>query len=157
MLKRLLLVGLLAMSSSCLGSYALFNTVKKWNGTLGDKWVNSVVHAALWFVPAYEFAFAADLLFLNTIEFWTGKNPVTHASADLKAADQVNVASLQHRYDLQQVDNKTVAVRVDAKNAFVLHQEPTGWVIDDYQNLKVFHVSAQQALQLAQSMQLSAL
>jgi len=60
----------------CYGSYALFNNVKKWNGTIGNKWVNSVVHLVLLIVPAYEICLFADIILFNTIEFWTGSNPI---------------------------------------------------------------------------------
>ncbi|MEM6729997.1 MAG: DUF3332 family protein [Myxococcota bacterium] len=79
-LNRALLVVCLtftaATSAGCLGQYALFNKVQDWNATIGDKWVNSVVHFAFWIVPVYPITLLGDLLIINTVEFWSGSNPV---------------------------------------------------------------------------------
>ncbi len=72
------------MFSSCIGSFSLFNKLKTWNHSVGDKWINEVVFFALWIVPAYEIAMLVDVLVLNTIEFWTGDNP---ASAEVKTIE----------------------------------------------------------------------
>ncbi|MEO1482948.1 MAG: DUF3332 family protein [Myxococcota bacterium] len=75
-----LLVGLLCaatLGSGCLGKMALFNKVQAWNGTLGDKWINSVIHFAFWVVPVYPATMFVDVFVLNTIEFWAGSNPAS--------------------------------------------------------------------------------
>lgn len=60
----------------CYGGFTATKTVYKWNGTVGDKWVNSIVMVALNIIPVYSIAGAADILILNTVEFWTGSNPL---------------------------------------------------------------------------------
>ena len=68
------------MFSSCIGSFALFNKVKDWNESLTDnKFVNELIYLAMWVVPVYEISFFVDNVLLNTIEFWTGNNPVANA------------------------------------------------------------------------------
>ncbi|MCL2650639.1 MAG: DUF3332 domain-containing protein [Candidatus Azobacteroides sp.] len=62
--------------SSCIGSYGLFNKVLAWNKTIGDKWTNELVFLACWIVPVYPMTWFVDSVILNTIEFWTGENPV---------------------------------------------------------------------------------
>ncbi len=62
--------------SSCYGPFKLTRNLHDWNGSLGDEWVNSLVFYGLLVVPVYEVAAAIDVLILNTIEFWTGDNPV---------------------------------------------------------------------------------
>lgn len=64
------------MFSSCIGSYALWNKVLDWNKGLGNKFVNEVVFLALNIIPVYGIAFFVDEVVLNTIEFWTGSNPL---------------------------------------------------------------------------------
>jgi hypothetical protein len=64
------------MMQSCIGSFALFNKVKNWNEHVGDKFVNEIVFVAMWILPVYELCFTADLLVLNSIEFWSGTNPM---------------------------------------------------------------------------------
>lgn len=62
--------------TSCIGSFNLSNKVLKWNQGLGNKFVNEVVFIAFCIVPVYEICMFADVVIFNTIEFWTGNNPV---------------------------------------------------------------------------------
>ena len=64
------------MMTSCIGSFSLTNKLLNWNKTISNKFVNELVFFALWFVPVYEVASLADLVVLNSIEFWSGENPV---------------------------------------------------------------------------------
>ena len=76
----LLCAGMIVLSG-CYGKNACFNKLHDWNGTLGDKWINSIVHFFLFGLPVYGIClFLVDGLVLNTIEFWTGSNPL--ASGD---------------------------------------------------------------------------
>ena len=70
------------LCSSCIGSFKLWNGMKDWNQGLGNKFVNELVFIALHIVPVYEIAYLADLVVLNTIEFWSGSNPM--ASNEVK-------------------------------------------------------------------------
>lgn len=63
--------------SSCIGSFALTNKVLSWNNQVGNKFVNELVFFAFWILPVYEVTGIADLLVINSIEFWSGNNPLT--------------------------------------------------------------------------------
>ncbi|GAB6010647.1 DUF3332 domain-containing protein [Viscerimonas tarda] len=82
MKKRFLFVSAAAIMSgsillsSCIGSFGLTNKVLSWNKTIDSKFVNEVVFIALHIVPVYEITIFADAIVLNSIEFWTGDNPV---------------------------------------------------------------------------------
>ena len=65
--------------SSCIGSFQLFNNLREWNQGIGDKFVNELVFLAFNIIPIYGVAYIADVLVLNSIEFWTGNNPVAQA------------------------------------------------------------------------------
>ena len=63
--------------TGCYGSNALFNKLHDWNGTLGNKWLNSIVHFFMMVIPVYPISLClVDGLVLNTVEFWTGSNPL---------------------------------------------------------------------------------
>lgn len=62
--------------TSCLGRFALANKVLAWNKQVGNKFVNELVFFGLWIVPVYELSFLADIVVFNSIEFWSGVNPV---------------------------------------------------------------------------------
>jgi len=63
--------------NSCYGSFALFNKVHKWNGSVGGKLINEIVYLVFWILPVYEICLGADWLILNTIEFWTGSKLIS--------------------------------------------------------------------------------
>lgn len=65
--------------SSCIGSFSLFNSYAKWQRHMTDnKYVNAIVGFILMPIVGGVCLFV-DSLVLNTIEFWTGDNPM-HAS-----------------------------------------------------------------------------
>lgn len=64
------------MFSSCIGQFALTNKVLDWNNSVGNKFVNELVFFAFWVIPVYEVTSLADILVINSIEFWSGSNPV---------------------------------------------------------------------------------
>jgi hypothetical protein len=65
--------------TSCIGSFGLTNKLLGWNNTIDSKFVNELVFIAFHIVPVYEIAILADILVINSIEFWTGDNPVADA------------------------------------------------------------------------------
>lgn len=65
--------------SSCIGSFNLSNKLLDWNRSIDSKFVNELVFLAFWIVPVYEISMLADVLVINSIEFWTGSNPVADA------------------------------------------------------------------------------
>ena len=61
---------------SCIGSFTLTNKVLTWNQNVSNKFVNELVFFAFWVLPVYEVTALADLLIINSIEFWSGNNPM---------------------------------------------------------------------------------
>ena len=77
MKKGLIALGLAAAFTftACYGSYGLTTKLYKW------KCLNSCVQFIMWIIPVYPIcAGLIDGLVLNTVEFWSGSNPV--ASGD---------------------------------------------------------------------------
>lgn len=70
----------LLVSTGCFGSFQLTRKVYNWNKTVSpDKFVQELVFLGLNIVPVYGVASLADAVFANTVEFWTGTNPVASA------------------------------------------------------------------------------
>ncbi|MDE6548122.1 MAG: DUF3332 domain-containing protein [Muribaculaceae bacterium] len=63
--------------SSCMGKFALTRNLYAWNDQVSNKFINEIIFVAFWILPVYEVCGIADLLVLNTIEFWSGDNPMT--------------------------------------------------------------------------------
>lgn len=72
----ILMAGCSLLFSSCIGSFGLTNSVLKWNNQVGSKFVNELVFFAFWILPVYEVTALADVIVLNSIEFWSGRNPI---------------------------------------------------------------------------------
>ncbi len=78
---------ILASATSCYGPFNLTRTVHKWNGTVkgsgevSAKWMKEIIFLALVIVPVYQVSTLADALVFNSIEFWTGENPIKTAEA----------------------------------------------------------------------------
>lgn len=72
---------------SCIGSFALTNKLLGWNKQIGNKFVNELVFFCFWIIPVYEVTSLADILVLNSIEFWSGSNPVAQGRSVIDGAD----------------------------------------------------------------------
>ena len=92
------------LCSSCIGSFGLTCKLKNWNDRLGNKWVNELVFLGLNILPAYGLAAFADVLVLNSIEVWTGSNPVAAAGESKivknNAGEDVQVTAVENGYNL---------------------------------------------------------
>lgn len=63
------------LATSCVGSFTMFNKLAKWNRRATDsKFLNELIFLVI--SPAYAIAATIDVLILNSIEFWTGDNPM---------------------------------------------------------------------------------
>jgi hypothetical protein len=105
---------MLLQMQGCYGKFALTRKLYTWNGSLGDKWINSLATFAMVVIPVYGAAGFVDYVILNTIEFWTGKNPVT-----LKTGEKdVKVVEYQGRkFQLTATPNRLEVVPMDGKSA----------------------------------------
>ena len=91
------------MFSSCIGSFGLWNNLKDWNQGVSNKFVNELIFVAFHIVPVYEIAYLADVLVLNSIEFWSGSNPMANVG-DVKKVKGENgnymVKTLENGYSI---------------------------------------------------------
>ena len=97
-----ILAGSLALPS-CIGSFALSNKVLAWNQTIDNKFVNELVFIALWIVPVYEVSMFIDSVVINSIEFWTGSNPMEAGVVKQVQGENgiYTVETLENGYDIK--------------------------------------------------------
>jgi hypothetical protein len=132
-IATLILIAVLVNVAGCYGSFSLTKKVYNWNGSLGDKWINSVVMWVFLWLPVYEAAGFIDLVLLNTIEFWTGNNPVTMQEGQ----QNIKYASNEGKtYKIETTKNQIViteTVGPDKGKAITLNYVPeTGnWTLND--------------------------
>lgn len=111
--------------SSCIGSFGLFNKLLDWNRSLDSKFVNELVFVAFCIVPVYEIAALADILVLNSIEFWSGTNPV---------ADVGSVKNIETEKGIYAIETKANGYQIqkEGENAvdLVYNQENKTWSVE---------------------------
>lgn len=106
--------------SSCLGSFNLTRKLYSWNKSVNsDKWINELVFVALAAVQVYSIAVFIDSIVLNSIEFWTGENPVeANNTQQIKTENGVFTVTTDaqgHKIQKEGSD-ETLSFRFDAEN-----------------------------------------
>lgn len=120
----ILLAGVSMTFTSCIGSFALTNKVLAWNKQVGNKFVNEIVFFAFCLVPVYEVTSLADLFVVNSIEFWSGTNPVTAST---------KVVDTEHGRYLIECDGKGYTVTLAStgeKTRLEFIEETQSWAIE---------------------------
>jgi len=87
--------------TGCFGEFGLTRKVYDFNQGVGGKFVNQLVFWAFCVIPVYEVAGVLDVLIFNTIEFWTGSNPVAMAPGETEV-QYATVDGHQFRMTAQQ-------------------------------------------------------
>ena len=105
-----LCIGLLL--SGCYGPFNLTRRLHHWNGQVGGRWANEVVFLCFIWLPVYSLATLGDGLIFNSVEFWTGNNPVSPPTAEAPRTTTKTLA---------QGDQKVILQRVDAADGRQMH------------------------------------
>lgn len=106
-----LMIGACLMSS-CIGSFGLFNKVLDWNKqATGNKFLNWLIFILI--SPAYVLCGVADILVINSIEFWSGDNPLAEnvgKTENVMGSDGklYAVTTLENGYEVKAPDGKIV-------------------------------------------------
>ena len=106
-----LLCASMIVLSGCYGSNACFEKLHKWNGTLGNKWLNSIVPFIMFIFGIYGICWGLiDGLVLNTVEFWTGSNPLASGDSYYEKDAQGNeIAAVKNADGTMSVELTTAA------------------------------------------------
>jgi hypothetical protein len=125
MTRRLLLGAGIALSATgCWGGFGLTRKLYDWNSRVGNKWVVWLVFFLFAFLPVYGVCVMVDALVLNSIEFWTGQNPMgLNAPASL--------GNLEKERTFEQEDGtKITMTRLGATSMRIVRRAPSGDVLD---------------------------
>ena len=118
-----LLLSATILLSSCIGSFGLTNRVKDWNESLGNKWVNELVFICMHIVPVYPIAIFAEAVVINSIEFWTGSNPMaanvgeTHIVKNTVGED-IQITTTENGYNLSNGEQEMQLVFDEAEKTW---------------------------------------
>lgn len=128
--------GVLLSQTGCLGSFQLTNNMYEWNTTqINGEWGQELVFVAFLIIPVYEVCLLADGVVLNSIEFWTGENPISMKSGE---KDSKIVQKCEDIYKLTAEKNRVHIEKTGGKNLgeegeFVFDSITSAW---SYQNIE---------------------
>ena len=120
-----LLIGVFLPVSSigCFGKFELTRKVYNWNTSIDqDKWVRWFAFLLLMLIP-YPLAITIDTLIGNSVEFWTGENPITAGEPRVIQGANGEVVTLERRGE--DIIDVTVQRRGDV-SSFVFVREGHG-------------------------------
>jgi len=88
-MKRLIVVAMMALLTmstltGCYGKFALTKKIYQVNGQVNDRFLRSGLTWVFIIVPVYPIAALVDFIAFNTIEFWSGSNPVASSEKDFQ-------------------------------------------------------------------------
>lgn len=132
MRKKLFTVAaaLLAAASltSCVGSFSLFNRVIAWeNRATGSKIINEIIFLIA--SPVNGICAAADALVFNSIEFWSGANPIAQNVGKIQTITGEDgklyaVKTLKNGYEITAPDgSKTLLIHNEKTNSWSQQQD----------------------------------
>lgn len=113
---------------SCIGSFTLSNKLLSWNKQIGNKFVNELVFFAFWVLPVYEVSGLADIIVLNSIEFWSGSNPIAKGTKTIQGNDGKYLVKCDGKgYTIKsENDGSVVRLDFDADNQSWSYSVPGG-------------------------------
>ncbi len=75
-------VALTLMATGCTGSFQLMQAIHRWHTNFENRWTDEICYLVACIIPIYASAYTVDTIFLNSVEFWIGENPLTIQTAD---------------------------------------------------------------------------
>ncbi|SRR5690554_282110 len=143
-MRKLYLCGVLSLSilsTSCLGSFSAWNSLKDWNETASDnKFVNNAIFWGLNIIPIYPLFYAGDVIIFNLIEFWSGDNPIAMNEGEM---DTQIVEKDGVQYELTATKNQMKIAVLSGERAgnellLVYEPEDKSWnAVKDGQKIKL--------------------
>ena len=106
--------------SSCIGSFGLHSKLLSWNEGIGNKFVNELVYLAFNIIPVYGICYLADALVINSIEFWSGSNPMASIGEEKKVKGENGnylVETLENGYSITKEGEKATMDLIYNKEA----------------------------------------
>jgi hypothetical protein len=128
-------VGLfLTTGAGCFGSFSTTRNVYNWNRTVSnDKWVRWLVFLVITIIPVYGIATLIDVIFSNSVEFWTGRNPMAYAPGTTKHVKGENGESAAMTFNADQSIDVVVSKPGESDRRFKLVREADAVVAYDEQ------------------------
>ncbi|MDD3049998.1 MAG: DUF3332 domain-containing protein [Candidatus Cloacimonetes bacterium] len=141
-MKKFLVIQLvvLMLLAGCYGNFSLTRKVYQFNGEMGDGVLQTVVFWAFCIIPVYSIASFLDAVVFNTLEFWTGTNPIAMQEGETEIR---YVESEKGTYQITASQNRFDIVKIDGENAgetlaLVYSPENKTWSMENDDTSSVF-------------------
>ncbi|MCF8364576.1 MAG: DUF3332 domain-containing protein [Bacteroidales bacterium] len=114
----------------CIGSFQLTKNLYNWNqNEVGGKWGSELVFAAFIIIPVYAVTLFADGIVLNSIEFWTGSNPMAMNAGEKETQIVQKDGNI---YKLTAAKNKLHVEKIGGDNSgeqgeFIWNEDTQNW------------------------------
>jgi len=122
MVKRALAATILAAylpvaTTGCFGTFQLTRKVYQFNRQVSpDKWIQEIAFLVLVILPIYGFATLLDAVIFNSVEFWTGNNPVLNADGATQTIETADGTATLTRIRADVLD-----VRAESRTGETVH------------------------------------
>jgi len=120
-------------SSACFGRFELVRKVYAFNKRVDpDKWIQWGAFLVMNFVPVYGAAAFVDAVFANSVEFWTGQNPITADAVHRSTGPNGEIATLTLHpdgfadFELLDADGARHALRLGRESDAIAAYTPDG-------------------------------
>lgn len=105
--------------TGCIGSFEMTNQLYDWNKGLNSKALQELVFVAFVIVPVYGVTLAIDGIILNSIEFWSGSNPMAMKAGDREeqlvqnGGNTYKITATQNKFHVEQLDGEQAGQQYD--------------------------------------------
>lgn len=132
LLLALILLGTTLSQQSCIGSFQLTRNLYSWNLDIDGRWGSELVFLAMNIIPVYAVTILADGVVLNSIEFWTGNNPLAMNAVEKQTRI---VKNGDDTYQLTAEKNAIHVQKLSGDNTgetgeFVWNEQAQNWVFE---------------------------
>ncbi|MFC2086732.1 DUF3332 domain-containing protein [Bacteroidota bacterium] len=113
-IKMFLVASLIAVftlvQTGCIGSFTLTKNIHEFNTSLDNPFVQEVVFLAFLIIPVYDVGIFVDALILNTIEFWTGDNPLASKTVINEEGKEIEITKTKNQIIMNEkgTENKLI-------------------------------------------------
>lgn len=130
-LTALLLVAF--FTTGCTGSFNLTRKVYNWHRSQDDKWVDEFGFLVCAILPIYGISTFADAIVFNSIEFWTGENPVDRPNTVSKSIkegqDEAVISYNSGNKQLTIASNANPTITLEKQGNMVIAKDESGNVV----------------------------
>jgi len=138
-MKRIIILMTIALFSltACTGPFKLVKKIHNLHRSQPEKWVDEAIFLGCVIVQIYTIGTLGDAIIFNSVEFWTGKNPMDNVASSEKSktiqeGDKIAVISYGKNSDTLKIESSTLpgsVVTIQKSGEGVLLKDSNGKVL----------------------------